>query len=250
MIHCEPRGPVSVLRMEHGKVNALDVELFEALDRELSAVEASDSRAVVLTGSGKAFSAGVDLFRILNGGEDYLHRFLPLLSSGLERLFLFPKPVVAAINGHALAGGCIIACACDYRVMARGPATIGVTELRVGVPFPATPLEILRFAAAPHTIQETIYSGRPYSPEEGLVRGLIDEITEPEGLLERACEVAAGYGEIPAESFRITKHQLRRPVMERAAAEPMDGEIREQWSSPEIHTAVRGYLQKTIGKKA
>lgn len=238
-----------MLRMEHGKVNALDVELFEALNQELDSLETSDCRAVILTGTGKAFSAGVDLFRILNGGEEYLHRFLPLLSAGLERLFLFPKPVVAAVNGHALAGGCILACACDYRIMARGTGTIGVTELRVGVPFPATALEILLFAAAPQSAQDTIYSGRPFSPEEGLVRGLIDEIAAPEALLDRACEVAANYGQVPGESFRITKHQLRRGAMERAAADPMAGEVQEQWSSPAIHDVVRGYLQKTIGKK-
>lgn len=250
MIHCETRGSVAVLRMEYGKVNALDDALFQALTRELENLERSDCKAIVLTGAGKAFSAGVDLFRILKAGKEYLNRFLPMLSAGMEKLFLFPKPVVAAINGHAIAGGCILTCACDYRIMARGPATIGVTELRVGVPFPATALEILRFATAPQYLQEAVYSGRTFTADEAIRRGLVDEIAEPKCVLDRSCEVASNYGEIPGESFRITKLQLRRVAMERAAGDPQAEDVRKQWSSPEIHDVVRGYLEKTIGKKS
>lgn len=248
MIHCETNGDVAVLRLEHGKVNVLDVELLEAFERELDQLQSSGCRAVVLTGTGKAFSAGVDLFRVLNGGQEYLQRFLPLLSRGLKKLFLFPKPVIAAVNGHALAGGCILACACDYRIMAQGPATIGVTELRVGVPFPPTILEILRFAMAPQFVQEVVYSGKPYAVQEALRRGIVDEICEPEALLNRACEVALSYAETPRESFAITKLQLRNVVMERAAADPQAKAVEKLWNSPEIHNVVRSYLQKTLGK--
>ena len=174
---------------------------------------------------------------------------MPLLSSGLKKLFLFPKPVIAAVNGHALAGGCIFTCACDYRIMVRTAATIGVTELRVGVPFPAIPLEIMRFAMAPQFLQQAIYSGKPFAPEEALRIGMLDELCDAEGLLDRACAVAETYAALPAEGFRITKHQLRYSAMERSRTDPNAAAVLKQWKSPEIHDVIRAYLQKTIGKK-
>ena len=111
----ESNGIVT-LTLNHGKASALDVELLEALQHELSAAE--DARAVVLTGSGSIFSAGVDLFRLVDGGADYVRRFFPLLRDAVRQLFAMPVPVVAAANGHAIAGGAILVYACDVRLMA------------------------------------------------------------------------------------------------------------------------------------
>ena len=145
MIHREDSNGVAVLTMEHGKANAVDEVLFTDLNRALDDVEASSARAVVLTGTGSMFSAGVNLFRVLEGGVPYLEAFMPLLSASIRRLFNHPLPMVAAVNGHALAGGCILAAACDRRVMNFEQGKIGVTELAVGVPFPAAALEAVRF---------------------------------------------------------------------------------------------------------
>jgi len=250
MIHRELRGTVAVLRMEHGKVNALDSELFGELIETLKAEVESPSRAVVLTGSGKAFSAGVDLFRLLNGGTAYVNEFVPLLNQGLEALFLFPKPMVAAINGHAIAGGCILGCCGDHRIMAAGEGMIGVPELQVGVPFPSVALEIVRFGCSPQYLQEVVYGARTYAPEDAKLRGLIDEIAEPGSLLQRACDHAAKLGAIPAQSFRLAKQMLRKPVTDRYQANAsMDVEVLGAWRNQEIHDVIRGYLQQTIGKR-
>src|SRR6266852_3631054 len=120
MIERQDDDGIVTLRLAHGKASALDAELLEALEQSLDEVGRSDARAVVLTGSGSIFSAGVDLFRLLNEGAPYVGRFFPLLVSAIRRLFLFPRPVVAAANGHAIAGGCILVAACDYRLMAAG----------------------------------------------------------------------------------------------------------------------------------
>ena len=246
MIHRESRGPVLVLRMEHGKVQALDVELLEALSLELEHPESI--RSVVLTGTGRAFSAGVDLYRVLNEGATYVDRFLPLLSSALEKLFAFPRPVVAAINGHAIAGGCILAAACDYRILSREGATIGVPELRVGVPFPASPLEIVRFAVSSQYLQEIVLMGRVWSGEDALRRGLTDELADPNQVLDRAVAVAVDLATIPSDAFSATKKQLRSPVFDRIR-QLNDAEIAHLWRSPDTHQVIRDYLQKTIGKK-
>src|SRR5262245_49723637 len=164
---------ILTLRLAHGKASVLDIELLEALLTELSAT--SDGvRAAVLTGTGSIFSAGVDLFRLTNGGPDYVGRFVPLLHRFVRTLFAFPKPVVAAVNGHAIAGGCIITLASDYRLMADGGGRIGVPELLVGVPFPIAPLEVVRFAVPRNHVQSLIYTGVTLPPHEALAAGLID----------------------------------------------------------------------------
>jgi len=246
MIQHEIRDSVAVLHMEHGKVNAIDVELFTALESALQELEPLPATAVVLTGTGNAFSAGVNLFRILEEGRGYIERFLPILSSGLKKLLLFPKPVIAAVNGHAIAGGCLLACSCDYRIMSQG--TIGVPELRVGVPFPALPLEIVRFVAPPQYLQEIVYTGRTYNPEEALSRGLVDEIAPPDALMERAFEMARTLGKHPSNAFRIVKQQMRMQIIETAERLSKDGEVLQSWFAPETHAVIRDYLNKTLGK--
>src|SRR5215470_4607203 len=132
MIERSQHEGILTLRLAHGKASLLDVELLDALLRELDGV-AEDVRALILTGTGSIFSAGVDLFRLTQEGKDYVRRFLPLLSRLLCTLFTFPRPVVAAASGHAIAGGCVLVVACDIRLMAEGAGRIGVPELLVGV---------------------------------------------------------------------------------------------------------------------
>src|SRR6516225_665514 len=105
MFDVQKCGTVGVLRMEHGKANALDTEFCEVFVRLLEELRGSPLRALIITGSSRIFSAGVDLLRVLEGGPVYVRRFLPSLCNAFETLFCFPKPVLAAINGHAIAGG-------------------------------------------------------------------------------------------------------------------------------------------------
>ncbi|MCG8603863.1 enoyl-CoA hydratase/isomerase family protein [bacterium] len=250
MIHLDYRDGIAILRLDHGKVNALDKELIAAFIQKLDEVEASSARSLVITGSGSCFSAGVDLFRIVEGGAAYVEEFLPLLTEILLKLFTYPCPVVAATNGHAIAGGCILVLACDYKIMAKGGGRIGVPELLVGVPFPTLPLEIVRFNAPREHLQELIYKGRNYSPEEALQIGIVDQLVEPEHLLDRACDAANNMGSIPAESFILTKRLIRQPAIDRYQRyqKTIDRKAIEIWSRPEIHQTIREYLHKTLGK--
>jgi enoyl-CoA hydratase len=251
MIQREDRGPIAVLRLAHGKANALDTELLEALDRTLRELDDARPAAVVLTGTGSIFSAGVDLLRVLDGGTGYLAGFLPLLARAVRRLFALPRPVVAAVNGHAIAGGCVLACACDLKVMAEGEGRIGVPELRVGVPFPVAPLEVLRFAVPPQHLQKLAYSGRTYGAAEAFEWGLVDELVPPDRLLDRALEAAGQLAAIPAGSFELTKAQLRRPALERIDAlhDELEPRVAAQWASPGVQEHLRDYVDRTLRKQ-
>ena len=168
MINREDSESIAVIRMAHGKVSALDALFCDALVKEITEVARGPARALVLTGTGSSFSAGVDLFQALEGGADYLIRFLPAMETFFRTLLTFPKPAVAAVNGHAIAGGCIIAAACDHRIMVNGTGRIGVPELAVGVPFPTLPFEIVGARVPQARFRDLVYSGRVVLPPEAL----------------------------------------------------------------------------------
>jgi len=241
----------TVLRMSHGKANALDLEFADRLVLALEEEEASDTRAIVLTGSGSIFSAGVDLRQALEGGRDYAARFVPAMARMFMKLFTITKPVIAAVNGHAIAGGCVMACASDHALMARASGRIGVPELKVGVPFPPVALEVLRAAVEPSHFEEIVYRGETFAPEEALSRGFVNELVTPHTLMSRAAERAAELGAVPPRTFALTKMSLRTPAVE--TIERLNREIGEQvieaWGSNEVLAAMRAYVEKTLGRK-
>jgi enoyl-CoA hydratase len=228
----------------------MDTDLLRALRRALAQGLASDARAIVITGTGAIFSAGVDLPRVLAGGRVYLEEFLAELSGTFRELFVVPKPVIAAVNGHAIAGGCIVACACDYRLMAKGGGRIGLPELRVGVPFPISASEILRHAVGAGRAQGAMLVGNNVEAAESIAHGFIDELVEPERLMDRALEVAATLAAAPVDSYARTKLDLRRPVIEtwQRMAEEHDRQTLEAWDSPTVREAMRGFVERTLRK--
>lgn len=249
MITTETRGRVTVVRMAHGKVNAFDPELMGGLIDRLEALEKADTAALVLTGTGGVFSAGVDLRGLTGGGPDYVKTLLPLLGGAFHKAFTFPKPVVAAVNGHAIAGGCVLACACDYRIMADGGGRIGTPELSVGVPFPSMALEILRLTVPAHRLQALIYRGLTCTPDEAVDNGLVDETAPPEAVLDRAVEMAERLGALPPASFALTKRIIREPSRARVRdMQAADEAVTEAWMSPRVQEAVRAYVERTLGK--
>jgi enoyl-CoA hydratase len=251
MIEIENRGAVSIVRVQRGKGNALNLDLLQAFDDCLGTLEASEVRAVVITGQGSVFGAGVDLPELVAGGESYVRKFIPLMSKVFERLATFPKPMIAAVNGHAIAGGGILVLACDQRIMARGGARIGLTEIQVGVPFPAWALEIARFATPPEHFQTLICTGRTWTADEALARGLVDEVVEPERLMDRAYEVAREMSGLLPATYATTKLAVRRPLFEAVASSSAgEAEIMETWCSPTVLEQMRAFVERTIKRKS
>jgi enoyl-CoA hydratase len=250
MIESKTIEDVIILTMAHGKANALDIEFCDALAARFHELRKSDAKAVVLTGQRKIFSAGVDLKRLSTGGAEYIRRFLPALHRLYDAVFFHPTPVVAAINGHAIAGGCVLACCADRRIAARGEGRIGVTEILVGVPFPALAFEVVRFAAPPRYLQEFTLSGATYPTDEALRKGWVDELAEPGKLIDDALSAARELALLSPAAFSQTKSQIRQPVIERLqrSGEATDRAVTEIWAAPATLSYIRDYVARVLMK--
>jgi enoyl-CoA hydratase len=247
MFELTQRGSVAVLQMTHGKANAMDLEFCRGLAAQVEECRQSPAGALVITGQGKMFSAGVDLPRLVAGGAPYVREFLPAMNHAFEALFAFPKPMVAAVNGHAIAGGCILAACADYRMMAREPGRIGIPELLVGVPFPVVPLEIVRFATPRQHLQALIYRGLTLPAVDALAYGLIDAVADPERLIDEAIAVAEGLAAVPHEAFTLTKRSLREPALARMhQSGATDDVIHHAWAGEPVLSAIRDYVARTL----
>lgn len=248
MMHLEERDSVSVVRLEHGKANALDLELLKALRQRLDDLPA-DARGLVLTGTDAIFSAGIDLPRLLAEGESYVNPLIASLDALLDTLVRLPLPVIAAINGHAIAGGYVLACACDLRLMADGAGKVGLTELRVGVPFPPRVLGIVRGVVAERELREMVYRGRLYSPKEAVQRGMVDELVSADELLDKAIETARELAAVSPRAFELTKRQLMGSTLQDLdrLGTSFAEEVRLIWEAESTRERIRRFVQERFG---
>jgi enoyl-CoA hydratase len=250
MIGVTQHGKITILTLAHGKANALDTEFCRALTGQFVKLQKSNAQAVVITGQGTMFSAGVNLLRARDDGVKYLSQFLPVLNKMYDVIFNFPKPLVAAVNGHAIAGGCVLACCADYRMMARGNGKIGVTELLVGLPFPALAFEVMRFVTGPRYFAEVIYTGETYAPDPAAIYGLLHEVVEPSALMERAIAAAGLLAQISPAAFTQTKRQMRLPVAARIKRDGKltDAAVTKIWTTPKAVASIDAYVLRTFKK--
>jgi enoyl-CoA hydratase len=232
---------VAVVTMRHGKVNALDIALCQALCEALDHA-ADGAQAVVLTGTGTVFSAGVDLHQVIAGREAYLARFLPELRRVFTRLATFELPLVAAVNGHAFAGGYILAAAADWVLMAEGPGRAGVTELLVGVPFPGIALELLRMRTGEAQARPLVTGGATFQAGQALARHLIDEAVAADDLASLSLAAARRLAAL-GPGFRLTKRQLRLLPLARAQElAVLDADVDAVWQAPATLDRIRSYM--------
>jgi enoyl-CoA hydratase len=243
---------VLVLRMAQGKGNAINPPLIAALHEALDRAEASEARAVVLTGEGKVFSAGLDLVFCYELDRAGMARFTDAFDDLFLRLFRFPKPVVAAVNGHALAGGCILAMCADMRVMARGPFEMSINEVLLGIPFPAAAFEVARFALPPETRSEAFLTGRRYGPDEALAGRLVHGLAGDGGVLPDAIERARRFCAGSGAAVRAVKAELRGKTVARIEATRAESRARwlDVWFSDEARTRVGRLFDQLRGRAA
>jgi enoyl-CoA hydratase len=246
VVEIERDGDVVVVRLAHGPVSAMDVELCDAVTAQFRALVTDPARAVVITGTGRAFSAGADLRRFLAEGEPYARRFVPALNGMFRAVFELAKPVVAAVNGHAIAGGCVLAACADVTLMSAG--RIGVPELAVGVPFPRVAMEVVRYAVGDATARRLMLGAETYPATDA--QGLVDEVVPAEDLRARAVDRARALATaIPPDTFAFTKRQLRRDTCERmdAFADEDEGTV-ALWGRRAADGWTAAYLESVTGR--
>lgn len=237
MTNAEVTDGVTVVRFDHPPVNALDLDLLEAIIASMRGVEGP----VVLTGAGRCFSAGVDLRAIVDGGAEYADRFVTALSEAFLAVFDHPAPVVAAVNGHAIAGGCVFAMCADIRLMSAG--TIGLTELAVGVPFPVAALEICRFAMGP-SVARAALQAKTIDADAASAQGWIDAVVPGDELISQAIATARGLGQYAPAVYAATKRRLHQPAREAIdAGTKIDTKVRDSWMTEETRNRISAFVE-------
>jgi enoyl-CoA hydratase len=182
----------------------------------------------VLTGTGSCFSAGVDTKVAPNYDDDQRGAAIKAINAMVATVCSAPLPVVAAINGHALGGGLVIALACDLRLAAHGDYKLALNEVVAGFPFPAGPLRVVSADLDPSVMRDLCLTGRAVGPTEALALHVIDEIVEPPDLLARSRQRALELAAFPA--YAVIKSQVRGPLiaeLEQIAAADDDAPARE-----------------------
>jgi enoyl-CoA hydratase/carnithine racemase len=169
---------------------------------------------VILTGEGSFFSFGLDVPEFLGYSKDSFIKFLTKFTGLYGDIFLFPKPVVAALNGHTVAGGCMLALACDYRLMISGKAKISLNEITFGSTVFYGSVQMLKYCIGERSAESVLYGGSMYSAEEAKGLGLIDKVVSKDNLREVAEKVAQNFTDKDVRAFQSIKMLLRKQVAE------------------------------------
>jgi enoyl-CoA hydratase len=220
-------GDLAVIRLRDGKVNAMGTSLLSSLVAAVAQAEASRARAVVITGDGRSFSAGLAIPELVELDRAAMLSFIDGFATAMRRVLECSLPTVAAINGHAIAGGCVLALMCDARIMAAGSARIGLNEVQLGIGLPAVVVEPLR-ARVPATSLTTIaLEGALVEPAEALRLGLVEALVDPAALMARSVARATALASAAPLAYAQVKRALLRPTLAALAAH--DTSEREAW---------------------
>jgi enoyl-CoA hydratase len=242
---------LATIRLDRDHGNAINAELLQDLLTAYQDVAADPgTRGVLLTSSGKLFSPGLDLRELLELDRARMQRFMARLTACLVVMYTCPKPVVAAIRGHALAGGCVLALTADRRCLREG-AMIGLNEVRVGVPLPFGVALILREAARSSRTEEVALLGRNYSGAEAVEVGLAHEVLPEDGFEERCRERLAELTTRDPKAYATTKRYLRSQTVERIRASdfPLLEEFLDCWFSDATRTRIASIVAELDSKK-
>jgi enoyl-CoA hydratase/carnithine racemase len=242
----ERDGELAIIRMEAGKANSMSREMLAKLVDLFDELERTDARAAVLTGDGRSFSAGLALPRLIDLDRAEMRDFIDRFADAMARVFRVALPVVAALDGHAIAGGCVLACQCDVRIAADANLRIGLNEVQLGIGMPAVVLEPLRLLLPPSSFVKVGLEGVLSTPADAHRLGLVDEVVEPARLLSRACERAHELAAIPKDAFAQVKLAWRRPALDAIAKDGDD--VREHWLDTWFSPDAQARLRATVAR--
>ena len=242
----EREGGVRLLTLDRPPANALDEQLLGDLDAVLAAAADDDRvRAVVLTGAGAFFSAGFDLSSPRRD-EATARRLRTLYRDSHLRLLALPKPTVAMVAGHAIAGGLVLALACDYRLGLEGDYRIGLNEVAIGASYPKVAFEIVRLRLPHARASELLLGAALYPASQAIRLGIADELLSADRLEETVLRRAARLGAFPREAYAHTKGALIAEAVARVEHETADEAARAAavWTAPESRAARAAQREK------
>jgi enoyl-CoA hydratase/carnithine racemase len=206
---------IAIVKMSRDKVNAINSDAVDDLIECFKRLENKKHiKAIIITGNEKFFSFGFDVPELLTYSKQTLKNFLTRFTQLNRDLFLYPRPLIGALNGHTIAAGCMLALATDVRIMVSDNARISLNEINIGVPVFAGALEMLKFSVGQRNAEHVLKSGNMYSPDEALQLCMIDKLSNPEMLMNEAMTVASEYAEKNPLAFRSLKGLLRKPIMQ------------------------------------
>ena len=216
-VDSEIEDDVAVVRLNNGRKNPINREVVEDLFIAIENVKKTDEiNSMVLTSSSdRFFSIGLDVPQLIDCERSEFRKFIRDFNLLCLNLYTLPKPAVASVNGHAVAGGCILALCCDFRYASTGKILIGLNEVKLGVSVPYLPHKILEQMVGDRTATEMIYSGEFYSPERALEKGVVDGIFNPEELIAKSIEKSRNIGRMPERAFSAVKDSRTESIKER-----------------------------------
>ncbi len=246
----ETPDSIKVIELNLGAANAINHAFLSYLNTELETLENTPKfTAGVITGYDRFFSAGLDLVGLYELDRKEMKAFMDEFINVFMRLFSCRKPVVAAINGHAIAGGCVLALACDFRVMGRGASLIGLNEVKLGIGLPSMVLEFARAVVSPHAFSQVLLLGETFQPQKALAINLIDDLVEPSSVRRRAIQMAtelAGGG----EAYSQIKHALRNPIAEKLKTDNNTEQWLDLWFSDDTRNEISQLRENLINKRS
>lgn len=242
-IDIEYSDKVAVVKLNRNITNALDLALLNELAGILETLK-NDShvQSVVLTSTNeKFFSIGFDIPQLIELPEDDFAVFYRTFNRTCLDLYTLPKPTIAAITGHAVAGGCIVALCCDYRIIADGKKKMGLNEIKLGVPVPYLADCILRQIVGHRNAREIMDTGEFYQSENLLQLGMVDLILPREQVLTQSINKARLLGAMPHNAFAMIKNNRVETVKLETLSKLQEKEqfFLECWYSDETRKRLR-----------
>lgn len=239
---------IGILFIDTERNNAINDDFIREAHALMDEAETDPNiRALVVTSSHKSiFCPGVDLPSLMGRSGPEMRTFYAALTGLVRRKVVYPKPEVYALNGHTIAGGCMMAFAGDYRVMAKGRIAFGMMEIDVGLAAPIGVVEMLRHFLGGRVAERVLFMGERFTPEAARSLGLVDELTEPSELMERAFAQARALAQKPAAGYRRLKRYSREALAARMHAldEAHLDELVDQWFSQETQRLVQAAVQR------
>lgn len=225
--------------MDRPPANALNPELVGQLLAALETVRMDGAHAIVLTGRPGMFSGGLDVPELLPLDRRHVEAFWGQFFNLTRRIAASPVPVIAAVSGHAPAGGAVLALHADWRIGVAGKYRIGLNEVQVGLPVPATILLALEQAVGPRVARRMATRGEMLSMDEALAVGLVDELAAPDQLLPTALARARELLALPTVAMNTTRLAAKSRLIEALGSSVDVTALTDWWFSPETQAEMR-----------